>query len=141
MDPKAVNPKASMPKLGISSEEADKLLAFLEWTSKVDTNGWPPKPIFAVAAGVGGKELTEGQKIYQSLKLFQLSFHKRNRRTTGPEITNVGSKRDRAWLTGHFKNPSAYVPNSAMPAYGNLKEKELNDLTDYMLTLKQEVKK
>ena len=67
MDPKAVNPKASMPKLGISSEEADKLLAFLEWTSKVDTNGWPPKPILATAAGVGGQELSEGQKLYRSL--------------------------------------------------------------------------
>jgi cytochrome c1 len=33
------------------------------------------------------------------------------------------------------------VQGSAMPAYKNLSEKELSDLTDYMLTLKQEVKK
>ncbi|MDO8746122.1 MAG: c-type cytochrome, partial [Thermodesulfovibrionales bacterium] len=133
--------KASMPKLGISSEEADKLLAFLEWTSKVDTNGWPPKPILATAAGVGGKELTEGQKIYQSSICSNCHMINGIGGRTAPELTNVGAKRDRAWLIGHFKNPSAYVPNSAMPAFGNLKEKELNDLTDYMLTLKQEVTK
>ncbi len=141
MDPKAVNPKASMPKLGISSEEADKLLVFLEWTSKVDTNGWPPKPILATAAGVGGQELSEGQKLYRSLGCSACHMMNGIGGTTAPELTNVGSKRDKAWLIGHFKNPAAYVPNSAMPSYEKLKEQELNDLTDYMLTLKQEVKK
>ncbi|MEK7741841.1 MAG: cytochrome c, partial [Nitrospirota bacterium] len=137
----AVNPKASMPKLGISSEEADKLLAFLEWTSKVDTNGWPPKPILATAAGVGGQELSEGQKLYRSLGCSACHMMNGIGGTTAPELTNVGSKRDKAWFIGHFKNPAAYVPNSAMPSYEKLKEQELNDLTDYMLTLKQEVKK
>ena len=141
MDPKAVNPKASMPKLGISSEEADKLLAFLEWTSKVDTNGWPPKPILATAAGVGGQELSEGQKLYRSLGCSACHMMNGIGGTTAPELTNVRRKRDKAWFIGHFKNPSAYVPNSAMPSYEKLKEQELNDLTDYMLSLKQEVKK
>lgn len=141
MDPKAVNSKASMPKLGITSEEADSLIAFLDWTAKIDTNGWPPKPILASAAGAGGKELTAGQKIYRSLGCSACHSINGIGGTSGPDITYVGGKRDKAWLTGHFKEPSKYVPNSAMPAYGNLKEKELNDLTDYMLTLKQEVKK
>ena len=39
MDPKAVKADAAMPTLGITSDEADKLLAFLDWISKVDTNG------------------------------------------------------------------------------------------------------
>jgi len=141
MDPKAVNPKASMPKLGISPEEADKLLAFLEWTSKVDTNNWPPKPILATAISVGGRELTEGQKLYQSLRCSACHMINGIGGRGAPELTNVGSKRDRAWLIGYLKNPSAYVPNSVMPAFGHLKEKELNDLVDYLLTLKQEVKK
>jgi len=142
MDPKSVNPKAAMPKLGISSDEADKLIAFLDWTSKIDTNGWPPKPILAEAAGVGGKELSAGQKIYQSSGCAVCHAINGIGGVSGPDLTKVGSKRDQEWLTGHFKEPAKYVPNSAMPPYKNLSEKELSDLSDYMLTLKQqEVKK
>ena len=54
-----------MPKLGISSEEADKLLAFLEWTSKVDNNGRPPKPILPRQQALEEKSLKK-DKIYQS---------------------------------------------------------------------------
>ncbi|MDI6745360.1 MAG: cbb3-type cytochrome c oxidase subunit II, partial [Thermodesulfovibrionales bacterium] len=61
--------------------------------------------------------------------------------TTAPDLSYVGAKRDRTWFIGHFKDPKAFVPGSVMPAYGNLNEKELNDLTHYMLTLKQEVTK
>jgi nitric oxide reductase subunit C len=136
MDPKSVNPKASMPKLGISSKEADNLIAFLDWTSKVDTNGWPPKPILATAAGVAAKELTAGQRVYQSQNCANCHMISGIGGTTGPDLTHVGSKRDRAWLFGHFKDPKAYVPKSAMPGYGHLGEKELNDLTDYMAALK-----
>lgn len=136
MDPKSVNPRASMPKLGISSEEADKLIAFLAWISKVDTNGWPPKPILATAAGVAVKELTSGQRLYQSLGCSNCHMINGIGGTTGPDLTHVGSKRDRVWLLGHFKDPKAYVPNSAMPGFGHLSEQELNDLTDYMVSLK-----
>ncbi len=136
MDPKSVNPKAAMPKFGITSEEADHLIAFLEWISKVDTNGWPPKPILATAIGVAGKELTAGQKLYQSLGCSNCHMINGVGGTTGPDLTSVGSRRDREWLLGHFKDPKAYVPNSAMPSFGHLSEKDLNDLTDYMVELK-----
>lgn len=136
MDPKSVNPKASMPKLGISSKEADRLIAFLDWMSRVDTNGWPPKPILATAAGVAVKELTAGQRVYQSQNCANCHMISGIGGTTGPDLTHVGSKRDRAWLFGHFKDPKAYVPNSAMPGYGHLGEKELNALTDYIVSLK-----
>lgn len=136
MDPKSVNPNASMPKLGISSKEADDLIAFLDWTSKVDTNGWPPKPILATAAGVAGKELTQGQKVYQSQGCSNCHMINSIGGTTGPDLTHVGNRRDRVWLLSHFKDPKAYVPNSAMPSYKHLSDQELNDLTDYMVSLK-----
>ena len=136
MDPKAVNPKASMPTLGINPEEADKLIVFLDWISKVDTNDWPPKPILASATGAAVKELTPGQKVYQAQGCSACHMINGIGGTTGPDLTKTGAKRDRTWLIGHFKNPAEYVPNSAMPGYGNLSEQELNDLTDYMLSLK-----
>ncbi|GAB4485611.1 MAG: hypothetical protein OHK006_12050 [Thermodesulfovibrionales bacterium] len=135
MDPKATNAKASMPKLGITSEEADSLIAFLDWTSKVDTNGWPPKPILASAAGAGGKELTEGEKLYQKHGCSACHAINGIGGTTGPDLTHVGSKRDRAWLIGHFKDPDDFVKDSAMPKV-EAPDADLEKLTDYMLSLK-----
>jgi nitric oxide reductase subunit C len=136
MDPKSVNANATMPKLGITPKEADDLVAFFDWVSKVDTNGWPPKPILASAAGVGGIELTAGQRLYQSLDCHNCHLISGVGGTMGPELTHVGSKRDKTWLAGHFKDPRALVPNSLMPAYAQLNEQQLNDLSDHMLSLK-----
>lgn len=135
MDPKSANPHATMPKLGIRSQEADDLIAFLDWTSKVDTNGWPPKPILAVAGGVAGKELSEGQRLYQSLGCSACHAINGIGGTTGPDLTKVGSKRDRHWLMEHFEHPQKLVPNSAMPAV-DAPDADIEKLTDYMLTLK-----
>ncbi len=135
MDPRGVNPKAAMPKLGISEQEADDLLVFLDWISKVDTNGWPPKPILASAAGAAGKALTEGERLYQSLGCSACHMINGIGGTTGPDLTHIGSSRDRAWLVGHFKDPAAYVPNSAMPRVA-APDGDIEKLSDYMLTLK-----
>lgn len=136
MDPKSVNAKASMPKFGITSQEAENLIAFLDWASKVNTNEWPPKPILAAAAGVGAKELTAGQKVYQSQGCSGCHMINGIGGTTGPDLTHVGSRRDRIWLHEHFEDPQKLVPGSAMPSYRELGDQALNDLTDYMLTLK-----
>jgi ubiquinol-cytochrome c reductase cytochrome b subunit len=53
----------------------------------------------------------------------------------GPELSHVGSKHDGDWLMRHFKDPQAMSPGSIMPKV-MLQEKELNELTDYMLSLK-----
>jgi ubiquinol-cytochrome c reductase cytochrome b subunit len=55
--------------------------------------------------------------------------------TVGPDLTHVGSKRDRDWLIRHFRDPQAVSPGSIMPKI-TLPKDELNQLTDYMLSLK-----
>ncbi len=53
-----------------------------------------------------------------------------------PDLSYVGDTRNRNWLFQHFRDPQAVVPDSDMPEYG-LNDQELNDLTNYMLTLKR----
>ncbi len=53
----------------------------------------------------------------------------------GPDLTHVGKKRDRGWLLRHFKDPQAVSPGSIMPKV-MLPEHDLNQLTDYMMSLK-----
>ncbi|MGE5808942.1 MAG: c-type cytochrome [Nitrospirota bacterium] len=135
MDPKAVKATAAMPTLGITSDEADKLIAFFEWVDKVDTNGWPPKPILAAAAGVGGQELSPGQRVYRAQGCSACHAINGIGGTSGPELTKVGTRHDRAWFIGHFKDPDDFVKNSAMPKV-TAPEEEIAQLADYMLTLK-----
>jgi len=135
MDPKAVKGDAVMPTLGITSIEADNLIAFLDWISKVDTNDWPPKPILATAASVAGKELTAGQLIYQAQGCSNCHSINGIGGTSGPDLTKTGSRHDREWFIGHFKNPEQYVKNSAMPPV-TASEQDIEQLATYMLTLK-----
>ncbi|PRB82741.1 c-type cytochrome [Pseudomonas sp. MYb185] len=48
-----------MPQQNLSEEEITDLIQFLDWVSKVDNQGWPPRPIlvtggFTAVAGSGG---------------------------------------------------------------------------------------
>jgi nitric oxide reductase subunit C len=139
MDPKGVNSHAVMPTLGITSDEADKLIAFLDWISKVDTNDWPPKPILATAAGVGGQQLTAGQLVYQAQGCSNCHAINGIGGTSGPDLTKVGSRHDKEWFSGHFKDPQKLVKNSAMPPV-TAPDQDIEQLTAYMLTLKEVTK-
>lgn len=56
----------------------------------------------------------------------------------GPDLSYVGDTRpDREWHYRHFKDPAEVVPGSTMPRFP-LAEKELHDLTSYMLSLKED---
>lgn len=137
MDPKAVNAKATMPKLGLTADEADKLITFLEWISKVDTNGWPPDPILAAAAGAAGRELSPGQLLYQSQGCAACHSISGIGGTSGPDLTRVGAGvKDIAWHVRHLKDPQSVVPGSAMPGFGHLSEADLKDLSAYLMKLK-----
>jgi len=135
LDPRTIKPDAAMPKLGMSEEEADNLLAFLDWTSKVDTNDWPPKPVLAVATA--GRGAGEGQMLFQKHDCAACHQVQGLGGTAGPDLTNVGTRRpDIDWHIRHLKDPSSVVSGSAMPAFANLTDEELKALAEYLTTLK-----
>ena len=137
MDPKSTNKHATMPKLGLSSQEADDMISFLTWISKVDTNGWPPKPILAAAAGVGGVEQTRGQQVYQSQGCSNCHSVNGIGGTSGPDLTKVGAGgKDAEWHVKHLKDPNSVVPGSAMPPYASLSDSDLKELAGYLVSLK-----
>ncbi|HEY4716865.1 MAG TPA: cytochrome c [bacterium] len=136
MDPRAIKPDAAMPNFGITEKEAEDLVALLKWTSKIDTNGWPPPPILAKAADAQAKELTPGQRIYQENRCSSCHSISGIGGTTGPDLSKVADRRDKDWVHKHFKNPQELVPGSAMPSFGHLSEEDLQALTDFIMTLK-----
>jgi ubiquinol-cytochrome c reductase cytochrome b subunit len=54
-----------------------------------------------------------------------------------PDLSFVGDSRpDRGWHLRHFRDPQSVSPGSIMPKFP-LNDQEINDLTNYVLTLKQ----
>ncbi|GAB6051749.1 cytochrome-c oxidase, cbb3-type subunit II [Magnetospira thiophila] len=45
---------------------------------------------------------------------------------TGPDLARVGGKYSNAWHTAHLIDPRAVVPESVMPPYGFMAEKEIS---------------
>lgn len=131
-DPSAVWPAARvMPNLHLSGQEISDLTAFLTWVGGIDTNGWPPKPLVAAAASGN-----PGEAVYMSQGCS--SCHKMNGvgGSVGPDLTHVGSRRDSEWIKAQIKDPKSHNPNSIMPSFARLPEKDLGELANYLAGLK-----
>jgi nitric oxide reductase subunit C len=50
-----------MPKQDLSEQEITDLIAFLDWVSKVDNQGWPPRPILVTGAAIPGTDFGPAQ--------------------------------------------------------------------------------
>jgi nitric oxide reductase subunit C len=50
-----------MPKQNLSEQEITDLIAFLDWVSKVDNQGWPPRPILVTGAAIPGTDFGPAQ--------------------------------------------------------------------------------
>lgn len=140
-DPQGVWPaERVMPDLGLTDEEIDNLVAFMKWVSKIDTNGWPPKPMMAAgpkAAEAGEVEGAEGARLFvlrgcQGCHTVDGAGGK-----IGPDLSHIGSvKPDVDWHIKHLKDPRSVVPDSGMPSFSSLPEDELEEISEYLVTLK-----
>jgi nitric oxide reductase subunit C len=46
-----------MPRQGLSEKEIDDVITFLTWISRIDTQGWPPRPILVSGSAIPGANL------------------------------------------------------------------------------------
>ena len=51
-----------MPKQNLAADEITDLIAFLDWVSKIDNQGWPPRPILVAGASIPGTDQTFAQQ-------------------------------------------------------------------------------
>jgi ubiquinol-cytochrome c reductase cytochrome b subunit len=107
--------------------------------------GYYSKPGAAPPAPPPRKQITvivsetvkKGEKIYQSAGCG--SCHRVNGEggTIGPDLSNQGQRgRSREWLTVQIRDPKVHVPDSTMPAITSLSDQQMNELADYLLSLK-----
>ena len=57
-----------MPNLNMGDGEIADVIAFLDWVSKVDNQGWPPRPILVTGASIPGMDLTVAQQNVSETK-------------------------------------------------------------------------
>ncbi len=138
-DPQAAKPGTTMPNQKLVEADVVDLVAFFDWVRHIDTNGWPPQPLTAIAAapgrpaapaawqskGCAGCHMVDGQGATGP----------------GPDLSHIGSTPYDAlantpeflgrWLT----DPPAAKPGTLMPKLP-LTHEELDSLVRYLVALK-----
>ncbi len=132
-DPEKVwpNPR-KMPNLHLQDQEVADVVAFLTWVDGIDTNNWPPKPLLATAVTSG----SPGEAVYKAQGCSACHILDGVGGQVGPVLTNVGAKRDKEWIEGQLRNPKSHNPQSIMPSFNKLSEKDLDDLAAYLAGLR-----
>jgi ubiquinol-cytochrome c reductase cytochrome b subunit len=94
-----------------------------------------PSPPVASVAHLSASA-REGTKLFQSLGC--VGCHRVNGTggTAGPDLSHEALRgRSRQWLVGQIRAPQSHDPNTGMPAFASLSDVQVNQLTDYLLSL------
>lgn len=133
-DPHKVWPaKRRMPNLHLTDHDIAGLVAFLGWVNGINTNNWPPKPLAVAATGATAMP---GESVFKAEGCS--ACHKLNGvgGEIGPELTHVGRRRSAEWIRQQLENPRSHFPSSPMPSFAKLSPKDMNDLVDFLSSLK-----
>ena len=180
-----------MPNQGLSEEEIDHLIQFLDWVANVDNQGWPPRPIMisgsygpGAAAVVdtgedgladsrvpGARPVTaddddraQGEHLFRAVTPACNACHSTlpGADMAGPTLAGMATRAservasdeyqgDATDAAGYIREsivePSAHLVPGAMYSAGetsfmpagyseSLSEKQIEQLTEYLLTLK-----
>ena len=89
----------------------------------------------AAPLAAGAQDVTKGQAVFKAQKC--ATCHKIG--TTGgklaPELTKVGTKRDKGWLEKYLVNPKSINPKNIMPAV-KVPDPDREALIAYLLSLR-----
>jgi nitric oxide reductase subunit C len=132
-DPEKIWPNArKMPNLHLQDQEVADLVAFLTWVNGIDTNNWPPKPMVASAV----TSVTPGESVYKAQGCSACHMIAGVGGKVGPDLSRVGGMHDTKWIEEQLKNPKAHNPQSIMPSFAKLSEKDVDDLAHYLAGLR-----
>ena len=96
-------------------------------------------PLGVIASGVmpaHGLDINQGRKVYDEKRCALCHAIGGQGGKVGPDLSNVGSRRDGDWLKRFLRDPKGTVPNAKMPPV-KATDEELAALVGYLLSLKQ----
>jgi len=143
-DPALLAPDTEMPNFRLSDDEANALtLLMLSYTGE-EISGYLSSrkageakqvAIRDYKAGLKRPEPSGGAGLYTEIRCAACHKIKGKGGIVAASLTDVGNRRMELWLIEHFKSPRGVVPYSLMPDF-RLSEEEVEELTEYMLTLR-----
>jgi nitric oxide reductase subunit C len=126
-----------MPHFALSEQELTDLVAFLKWTSEIDTHEWPPQDSklrrtvrTAVAMGV-----SPGAALFKDKGCFGCHRMEGTGGTLGPDLTHAGGRLSRDTIAKILENPRSVNPQGIMPP-PPLNPEERNQVADFLAAQK-----
>ncbi len=126
-----------MPRLPVTDRELTQLVAFLKWTSEIDTHDWPPQDakLRRTAQAAGGMGVSPGATFFKDKGCFGCHKLYEAGGTLGPDLTHVGGRLDRNTIEKIMEDPKSVNPQATMPA-PTLSHDERDQLADFLTGLK-----
>jgi len=132
-DPATHTTWRKMPQYPVTAQELADLVAFLQWTSEIDTHDWPPQDAKTRRTGVAAVALgvSAGAALFKEKGCF--ACHRMNEAggTLGPDLTHVGSQLTREAIAKILEDPKKVNPKAIMPRPAVTPD-ERNQLADFL---------
>ena len=122
-----------MPNPNLTDEEIAQVIAFLDWVSRVDNQGWPPRPILVSGGTFPGTETTPvegeapsnepvvlGQQLFKQPPASCFACHSTSPgvNLAGPSLAGIGSRSDtvvtQSDYTGTAADAAGYLRESIL---------------------------
>ena len=141
--PAATRKTRGMPQYAMSRTDAESLVAFLVWTSNIETNGWPPAPLRAQTTPVAAPlpVSSPGARLFAENGC--TACHSIGQgRVMGPDLAGVGARLDRKTIVAFITDPASVYEREGkspvndgypvMPALG-ISPADATVIADYLI--------
>lgn len=116
--PKEATPGSTMPELHLLDEEIYGLIAYLRDVAGSQTLGLKTAKVFAETCLTCHRLRGKGEDI-------------------GPDLSQIGSFREKTWIQAYMENPQALNPDSVMPGFAQtLSPEDLESIALYLASQK-----
>ncbi|HJP17272.1 MAG: hypothetical protein CMD96_03615 [Gammaproteobacteria bacterium] len=126
-DPEAVSPDTVMPDFDFTDEQAQDLTMYMLSLTDEKIAGF-----FSAKAMI--PDISTGRGLFQEKGCIGCHSIAGKGGKIGPDLANVGARRDAQWIFDHFKNPKEVSPDTIMPKFG-FTDDEARALTLFVLSL------
>jgi nitric oxide reductase subunit C len=122
-----------MPHFPLTEQELSDLVAFLKWTSEIDTHDWPPQDakLRRAVQAAGALGVSPGAALFKDKGCFGCHKMDGTGGTLGPDLTHAGARLTRDTIAKILENPKSVNPQALMPP-PPLNPDERNQLTDFL---------
>jgi len=81
---------------------------------------------------INGLHTPDGARLFREKGCINCHSYKGQGGETAPDLTAVTERRSKSWIRRQVRDPKSHNPNSAMPAFKDLSNREINAIIKYL---------